>query len=124
MRVAPVRPPDPVEWAATLEIFKYRALWDALPVVAELIVHEGLRRIVTQCIENDAELTLDMMESLLGSPPLARNLAAVLSDDLSPLLEPAGQKRLVADVTLGLSIIVRGVSCSVWTSSSSRVERT
>ena len=97
-----VRPPDPVEWAATLEIFKYRALWDALPTIEGLIVHEGLRRIVTQCIEDDAELTLDMMESLLGSPALARNLAAVLSDDLSPMLEPAGQKRLLADVTLGL----------------------
>ena len=101
-RTETVRPPDPVEWAAALEIFKYRALWEALPTIEALIVHEGLRRIVTQCIEDDAELTLDMMESLLGSAALARNLAVVLSDDLSPMLEPAGQKRLLADVTLGL----------------------
>ncbi len=97
-----VYPPDPVEWSATIELLKYRTLWVALPDVERLIVHEGLRRIVAQCIENDGELTFEQMEAWLGSAALARNLAVVLSDDLSPKLQDQNGARLLADVKLGL----------------------
>lgn len=98
----PIRPPDSVEWSAVIEILKYRVLWQHLPRICAVIMHSGLRQIVEQCIVDDAELTYEDMEKLLGSTPLARNLAQVLSDDQSPRLDPAFSERLVSDVELDL----------------------
>lgn len=95
-------PPDPVEWAAVIEILKYRVLWGELPRIAAVILHPGLRQIVDQCIVDDTELTFEDMEKSLGSQSLARNLAQVLSDDHSPQLDPAFAERVVADVELDL----------------------
>lgn len=101
-------PPDKLELATTLELLKYRAVWDALPKVESLLLHEGLRRLVRQCIEQDPDgIDFETMRQALGSDAMASNFSRTLSEDRSPDLDDKAREDLVKDVLLTLEHYVK-----------------